>query len=139
MRRAAGEQRYQQVSGGNIRGCLYLVDHIQPGLPLILTEGEFDALTTWQIGWSKLSVASIGSASNQRVNLRWYGKLLSAPRLLVCMDADEAGEKAAAEIATLSRAVKRVQVPMGKDMNEFYRLASEQTVHDWLKTQFDPE
>ncbi len=45
VRRAAGKQRYQQVSDGNIRGCLYLADHIQAGLPLILTEGEFDTLT----------------------------------------------------------------------------------------------
>ena len=135
VRRAAGEQRYQQVSGGNIRGCLYLVDHIQPGLPLVITEGEFDALTAWQIGRGKLSVASIGSASNCHINLRWYGKLLTAPRLLVCMDADEAGENAAAEIATLSSAVERVQVPMGKDMNEFYRLTSEEAVHNWLKTE----
>ena len=99
VRRAAGEQRYQQVSGGNIKGCLYLADRIQPGLPLVLTEGEFDALIAWQVGWGKLSAASIGSASNQHINPRWYGKLLAAPRLLVCMDADTAGEKAAAEIS----------------------------------------
>jgi DNA primase len=135
VRRSAGEQRYQQVSGGNIRGSLYLADHVQPGLPLVLTEGEFDALTVWQIGWGKISVASIGSASNRHIDLRWYGKLLAAPRLLLCMDADAAGEKAAAEIMTISRAAKRVQVPLGKDMNEFYRLTSEQAVHDWLKTQ----
>src|SRR5579871_2320818 len=53
VRRAAGEQRYQQVSGGNVRGSLYLADRIKPGLPLFLTEGEFDALTAWQIGWGK--------------------------------------------------------------------------------------
>ena len=136
VRRAAGEQRFQQVSGGNIKGCLYLADQIQPGLPLVLAEGEFDALTTRQIGWEKLSAASIGSASNRHINLRWYGKLLAVPSLLICMDADEAGEKAASELASLSRAVKIIQVPMGKDMNEFYRLAGEQTVRDWLKETY---
>jgi DNA primase len=136
VRRAAGEQRYQQMSGGNIRGCLYLADRIEPGLPLFLTEGELDALTAWQIGWGKLCVASIGSVSNRHINLRWHGKLFAAPRLLVCMDADEAGERAASEIANLSLAVKIVQVPIGKDVNEFYRLASEQTVRDWLKEQY---
>lgn len=50
VRRAVGEQRYQQVGGGNIKGCLYLADQIQPGLPLVLAEGEFDALTALQIG-----------------------------------------------------------------------------------------
>ncbi len=133
VRRATGGQRYQQVSGGHIRGCLYLADRIQPGLPLILTEGEFDALTAWQLGWGKLSVASIGSASNQHINLRWHGKLLCAPRLLVCMDADEAGEKAAEEIEILSRAVKRIQVPAGKDMNEFYLQTGQLRAGEWLK------
>ncbi len=137
VRRAAGEQRYQQVSGGHLKGCLYLADNIQPGLPLFLTEGEFDALTAWQIGWGKISVASIGSASNQHINLCWYGKLLAAPRLLVCMDADEAGERAASEIATLSRAVKRVQVPLGKDLNEFYLRAGQRLVGEWLKLVSD--
>ncbi len=45
VRRAAGEPRYQQVSGGNPKGCVYLADQIQRGRPLFLTEGEFDALT----------------------------------------------------------------------------------------------
>ena len=48
------------------------------------------------------------------------------------MDADEAGEKAAAEIATVSRAARIVQVPMGKDMNEFYLSAGRQAVDNWL-------
>jgi DNA primase len=136
VRRSVGEQRYQQVSGGNIKGCLYLADQIQPGLPLFLAEGEFDALTARQIGWGKLSAASIGSASNRHINRRWFGKLIAVPRLLICMDADEAGEKAASELASLSRAVKIIQVPVGKDMNEFYRLVSEQAVQDWLKQKY---
>ena len=127
------------MSGGNIRSCLYLADRIEPGQPLVLTEGEFDALTAWQLGWGKLSVASIGSASNQRINLRWHGKLLAAPRLLVCMDADEAGEKAAIEIATLSRAVKIIQVPTGKDMNEFHCIANGPVAYDWLMSQLKHE
>ena len=64
VRRSAGEQRYQQASGGNVKGCLYLADHIQPGLPIFITEGEFDALIVWQVGGKNLSPASIGSASN---------------------------------------------------------------------------
>jgi DNA primase len=103
---------------------------------MFLTEGEFDALTAWTIGWSKLCVASIGSVSNHLINVRWQGKLLAAPRLLICMDADAAGEAATSELATLSKAVKRVRVPLGKNMNEFYRLAGEQTVRDWFKGKY---
>jgi hypothetical protein len=52
------------------------------------------------------------------------------------MDADAAGEAATSELATLSKAVKRVRVPLGKNMNEFYRLAGEQTVRDWFKGKY---
>ena len=101
VRRAAGEQRYQQVSGGNIRGSLYLADQIEPGLPLIITEGEFDALTAWQAGWGIASAGAIGSASHARIDRRWYGRLLVAPRILACMDADEAGAGAATQLMAI--------------------------------------
>jgi len=132
VRRASGEQRYQQVSGGNIKGCLYLADQIQPGLPLVLTEGEFDALIAWQIGWDKVSAASIGSASNRHINLRWYGKLLAAPRLVVCTDTDEAGTEAAAFLTTLSRAARIITPPIGKDLTEFFLFAGAERTTTWL-------
>ena len=132
VRRSVGEQRYQQASGGNIGGCLYLADHIQPGVPIFITEGEFDALIALQVGGKTLSPASIGSASNRRINRRWFGKLLVAPRIWVCLDADQAGVKAAAEISLLSSAVQVVQVPIGKDMTEFYVTTGKQTACKWL-------
>jgi len=134
VRRAAGEQRYQQVSGGNIRGSLYLADQIEPGLPLIITEGEFDALTAWQAGWGIASAVAIGSASHARIDRRWYGRLLVAPRILACMDADEAGAGAATQLMAISGAVRSVQVPSGKDLNEFYQQAGENAVKEWLQT-----
>jgi len=134
VRRAAGEQRYQQVSGGNIRGCLYMADRILPRTPLIITEGEFDALIAWQVGWDFARAAAIGSASHARIDRRWYGALLGVPRVVACMDADAAGAGAAAQVAALSGAVKCVQVPSGKDLSEFYQLAGENTVKEWLQT-----
>jgi len=133
VRRAAGDIRYQQVSDGNIKGSLYLADRIQPGLPLFLTEGEFDALIAWQAGWGMVSAASIGGAGNRRLNPRWYGKLIGAPRILVRMDADAAGTGAASAVAALSSAVKAVQVPLGKDVNEFYTLAGREAVAAWIR------
>lgn len=49
------------------------------------------------------------------------------------MDADAAGEGAAAQLAALSKAVKCVQVPNGKDLSEFYQQAGEDTVKEWLQ------
>ena len=132
VRRSAGEQRYQQASGGNAKGCLYFADHIQPGLPIVITEGEFDVLIAWQVGGKSLSPASIGSASNRWINPRWFGKLPAAPRIWVCLDSDEAGVKAAAEIALISSAVRVVHVPMEKDVNAFYLRADRSLVDNWF-------
>ena len=132
VRRSAGEQRYQQLSGGNIRGCLYLADGVRPGLPLFLTEGEFDALIAKQVGGNLISPASIGSASNRRINHRWFGTLLSAPQIIVCMDTDPAGINAAAEIALISSAVRVIQVPNVKDFNAFFLATGEAAVSDWM-------
>ncbi len=131
---AAGEQRCQQVSGGNIRGCLYLADRILPRTPLIITEGEFDALIAMQVSEDFARSAAIGSASHARIDRRWYGTLLGVPRVIACMDADAAGAGASAQIATISGAVKCLQVPSGKDLSEFYQQTGENTVKEWLQT-----
>jgi hypothetical protein len=70
VRRAAGEPRYQQVSGGHIKGSLYLADSLQPGMPIVLTEGEFDALIAAQVGMGLICAVSIGSSANRRINAR---------------------------------------------------------------------
>jgi DNA primase len=134
VRRAAGEQRYHQVGGGNIKGCLYLADEIKPGWPIFLTEGEFDALIARQVARDLLCAASIGSSANCCVNMRWYGHFLASPRVLARMDEDRAGESAAAELEALSEAVKRVQVPQGKDVNDYFLLAGHDAVYAWLKS-----
>ena len=132
VRRAAGQQRYQQVSGGNIKGCLYLADTIQPGLPLMITEGEFDALIIRQVAHDLVSVASIGSAANKCINPRWFSKLISAPSILLRMDEDQSGQEAIFQIRNLSQAVKHIQVPEGKDINDFYQRSGQALVSQWI-------
>ncbi len=102
--------------------------------PRIITEGEFDALIALQVGSDFARAAAIGSASHARIDRRWYGALLGVPRVIVCMDAAAAGAAAAAQIAALSGAVKCARVPSGKDLNEFYQQAGENTVKEWLQT-----
>ncbi len=132
VRRSAGEPRYQQVRGGKISHSLYLGDDIRPGLPILLTEGEFDALIARQVGEGLISAAAIGSAANRCIHPRWYPKFLTAPSILIRMDADQAGQGAAAQISSLSQAARCVQVPQGKDVNEFYLLAGYEVVREWV-------
>ena len=112
---------------------LYLTDPIQPGLSLMITEGEFDALIVRQIANDLISVASSGSAANKWINSRWFPKLISAPRILICMDQDKAGEGAIARIRCLSQAVQCVQVPQGKDINDYYKIVGHTGTYFWIR------
>lgn len=132
VRRSAGEQRYHQVGGGNIKGGLYLADTIDPGLPILITEGEFDALIARQAGTGLMASVAIGSAANKRINLRWFPKFITAPSIFIRMDDDQAGQGASEKIAGLSQATQCIQVPQGKDVNDFYILAGHDTVHSWI-------
>ncbi|QPC83653.1 toprim domain-containing protein [Phototrophicus methaneseepsis] len=136
VRRAAGQQRYQQVSGGNIRGSLYLADELQPGVPILLTEGEFDALIARQVGKGLISAVALGSAAHKHINPRWFPKFISAPSILICMDDDQAGQRAADQLSKLSQATRCIHVPQGKDINAFYKLAGKDTVKAWADCLF---
>ena len=133
VRRAAGEQRYHQVAGGKIKDSLYLGDEVTPGLPVIITEGEIDALIAKQVGQGLISAVAIGSASNKHINPCWFNQLMSVPRLFILMDDDSAGDRAAIDIGAISQATHCVHVPQGKDINEFYQLVGHDIVRNWIK------
>ena len=98
----------------------------------MLTEGEFDALIAQQTGAGLIAATAFGSAANKHINPRWFKKLIAAPRILACMDADAAGDAAVSEISVLSHAVWRVQVPFGKDVTDFYLQAGQAALRDWI-------
>ena len=135
VRRAAGQQRYQQVGGGNIAGCLYLEYGIRPGRPIMICEGEFDALVVQQVAGDLVVPVALGSAAYKSINPRWYPHFISAPSILVRMDDDEAGQRAVEQLGRLSAAVQAIQVPDGKDVNEFCLLAGEDALRAWVRGQ----
>jgi DNA primase len=135
VRRAAGEPRYLQVAGGNIKSCLYLVDHIQHYLPVIVTEGEFDSLVVMQVGTDIISPVSIGSAAYKHPDRRWHRTLAASPCVLVRTDSDNAGEIAFEALATLFPRARRIQVPEGKDINDFLLIRGPAAVLAWIKAE----
>lgn len=132
VRRAAGEQRYQQVAGGKLRDGLYLVDYIQFQRNALLTEGEFDALITLQEAYDLVSPLSIGSASNAPYNRRWWLKSLSTGRIYIRTDDDEAGVRAAEAIMQVLSGCRSVQLPKWKDVNEFYLMEGREALREWI-------
>ena len=68
---------------------------IRPGRPLVIVEGEFDALCLGEALGELAAVVTLGSAS-ARPEPRALGAMLSAPRWFIATDGDAAGDKAAA-------------------------------------------
>jgi hypothetical protein len=78
---------------------------IRPGRPLIVVEGEFDALCLGQVLGDLAAVATLGSAS-ARPTPSVLGRMLSASPWFVATDGDDAGDKGAAGWPTRARRVR---------------------------------
>lgn len=96
---------------GSPSGVLYNVgaldnDELDELKPVFIVEGEFDALTIMQEGYECIALGGTGNVpSLVRALLRRKEQGKALPPLIIALDADEAGEKAAkrlvSEITTL--------------------------------------
>ena len=90
---------------------------VRPGRPLVIVEGEFDALLLGQeLAPFDVAVITLGSAS-ARPDPAILGRLLAAAPWFIATDADEAGDRSASGWPTRAR---RVRPPEGKDWTEFH-------------------
>jgi hypothetical protein len=86
--------KYLQVFSDPARTPIFLGNGpIRPGRPLVVTEGEFDALVLSQALGEAASVVTLGSAS-ARPSTQAFLKMLVAPTWYIATDADQAGETA---------------------------------------------
>jgi len=94
---------------------------------VLLTEGERDCITAWQIGFNDqneiVAITSTGGAGSWRKN---WNKYFKGKRVFICYDTDEDGRKGAHKAAqSLSEAAKEVKIVHlptdfpGKDLSDF--------------------
>ncbi len=110
------------------------MESIRPGLPLVIVEGEFDAMLLGQELAGLACVITTGSASNgpsSRIKLA----ALASPRWFAATDADPAGDKAAAEWP--ARAI-RVRPPEGKDWTDAHKAGIDLR-RWWVEERFPDE
>lgn len=132
-KRARGKKedapKYRNIAGGS--NCLYGVDTIQPGLPLVIVEGEFDRLALLQAMDRQIAVVATGSTGAAREQ-RWIDAIRQASDILIAFDDDgnEAGDQAA------EYWLKRVEsvrwLPWSHDVNDMLREGMDIPV--WLHT-----
>ncbi len=119
---------------GSRRGFLYPWPEILPTqgqLPLLLAEGEFDALIGVQELGHVLHVATAGSASVRSLPLATRSALALSTWVLLALDHDRAGVEGVWEWRERYPAKsRRVLLPSGKDLNEFHRMGGD--LRSWI-------
>lgn len=135
LRRPAGDPRYIGPAGCGV--ALYRADALLPGRPVVLLEGELDALTVAQhagdtgSGPVQALVAAVatGSTAGSR-RVQWIARLSLASAVLVAFDADEAGEKAAGWWREQLGAEARRWRPFWEDANAMAQEGAD--VRSWV-------
>ncbi len=117
VRRATGQTKYSQVSGGQT--ALFGADTIANHDTVVVTEGEFDAMLLHQEAGDLVGVVTLGSAS-ARLPDAWVPYLLGVQRLLVAYDTDAAGAEGAAMWESIAPHAQRLVPLEGKDVTDFY-------------------
>ncbi len=100
---------------------------IRPGKPLIVSEGEFDAMLLGQ-QLPEASVITLGSTS-ARTDPSVLSRMLSSPRWFIALDADPAGDSAAAKFP--ASAIRVRPLDPDKDWGEVHAGGANRIRHHW--------
>lgn len=127
VRRVSGAPKYVQVKGGSASG-LYGADELDTR-PVMLCEGEFDALVVRQEAGELVSAVTLGSAA-VGLSDRWQAALVNRPLVLVAYDGDAAGQRGAQRLLGYGGRFRQVEVPGGGDISDFYGQGGD--VYEWV-------
>lgn len=125
-----------QAASGSARGYGYpFGSDFVAGLPVLICEGEWDAVTAYQQIGHMLNVVTTGGAGQAPEPGLLAELREKCPEWLLAMDADDAGEKGATmwESIGMSR-VKRLMLPVdGDDLNECHMVGVD--LRAWLRSE----
>lgn len=116
----AGKTFRRHQGGKSVLFNADLLAALPPGDPLLIVEGEFDALVLWSAGVRNV-IAITGGAGT--ILPEWVAQLEAVPRILLCLDNDDAGRKGAQAWARRLGYERcfEVRLPSGvKDPGEFF-------------------
>ena len=130
---ASGPRRYKQLAGGS--NGLYLADSLRLKRPtVVVTEGEFDALSVVQSCGDRVAVVATGTTSGGHTP-RWIDLLVRQKRVLIAFDGEEKGDQAAKWWLERLKNAQRLR-PWIKDANAM--LQQGRDLHCWIETSGVP-
>lgn len=121
--------KYKFFKGGNSKARfekgskiqLYNLHRVNLKEPLIITEGEDDAITAWQFGYE--NVGSVPTGANGATE--WVEQLSEGVGFTLCFDRDQAGQEGSRKLGErlgLSRC--KQAYPRLKDLNEYLQCGA---------------
>ncbi len=122
VRRASGGPKYIAARGS--APVLFGADRMAGRDTLVLAEGEFDAMLLWQETRDLVDVATLGAAY-RGIDPRAALRMLRAATILVAYDGDEAGKDGAAKLNAMSGRMRRLELPAGQDVTDYYRAGGD--------------
>ncbi len=133
VRRPKDEPKYRAIKGGCRSACYPATP--TPGRPVLICEGEFDALLARQELNNVADAVTLGGATEE-IDAEVATTIASCPVVLVATDNDTSGESAAAKWAKATSRAHRVRPPQGKDITDAYLAGTDLAA--WIKAQLAP-
>lgn len=120
---------------GSHRGYPYPHADLVPGLPLLLAEGEWDAMIAWQeLGWIA-NIATIGGTKGEP-RIATLDSFAACPHWLLALHNDPAGNESAKQWAKRSQGKSfRLMLPPNVDLNDMHLGGMD--LRDWLRKEYD--
>lgn len=123
---AESKMKYLRIKGGKsvLFGSHLLIKHANDDRrPIYLTEGELDAISLWQQGFSPVVSTSVGANGSWKPEWNDAVFKYDPTDVYICYDNDVAGQQAAQRMMTkfADRKVVNIVLPDGvKDFNEYF-------------------
>jgi DNA primase len=128
VRRSKGDPRYMSATK-SVGRALYNADLITEGVPVMIVEGEIDALTVLQAAGDLCRVVATGSTQGAH-HPRWLARLTAAPAILVAFDNEQAGDDASLYwLHAMPKKAARWR-PYWKDANQMLKDGAD--VREWV-------
>lgn len=118
IKRPGEKMDYGQVLGSG--EGMYGIDTVIPGRPVMMVEGEIDALSVMQEASDLIAVVATGSTTRGRL-VRWETQLVLADYMLQSFDTDGAGEEGAKYWLDIHEKSLRWATMLWKDTNELLK------------------
>ncbi len=135
--RRGGQPKYLNIRGS--KPALFGADHLRGAELVILTEGELDAILTFQELGDVCGVATFGSAAKRPDLYTWGNHLITAALILAAYDLDEAGKNGLEMLSGQIGTVRPVSIPRlnpgDKDITDYYLAGG--NLWEWLKYNLD--